>query len=163
MSDQSSERITSNIESTKAIQPGQQQESEPGESFKSYMEGGQQPGQAAGGKSEGITPFDLAGQGGMTASAAPSMDSLVGQMNSASSVLGDLQSQLHTKNLNLKQSQKYLLRNKLTSANQDIRSAADKAGVDVGEPPPTSARQSPVTKFLDLSQMGKISSTKLKK
>lgn len=150
MSDQSPERITSNIESTKAIQPGEEQQSQPGESFKSYMEEGQQPGQAAGGKSEGITPFDLAGQGGMAASAAPSMDTLVGQMNSASSVLGDLQNQLHTKNLNLKQSQKYLLRNKLTSANQDIRSAADKAGVNVGDPPPTSARQSPVTKFLGL-------------
>ncbi|WP_420422053.1 hypothetical protein [Simkania sp.] len=149
MSDQAPERITSNIESTKSIQPGEEQQSQPGESFKSYMEGGEQAGQAPG-KSGGITPFDLAGQGGMAASAAPSMDTLVGQMNSASSVLGDLQNQLHTKNLNLKQSQKYLLRNKLSSANQDIRSAADKAGVGVGEPPPTSARQSPVTKFLGL-------------
>lgn len=141
---------STNIQPSKGIQPGEEQQPQPGESFKSFMEEGQQPGQATGKPSQGITPFDLAGQGTMGTTSGPSMDTLIGQMNSTSSVLGDVQNQLHTKNLNLKQSQKYLLRNKLTSANQNIRSAADKSGVEVGDPPPTSARQSPVTKFLGL-------------
>jgi len=150
MADPTPDRIpATNIEPSKSIQPGEEQQPEPGESFKSFMKEGQQTGQAPG-KSEGMTPFDLAGQGTMGTTTGPSMDTLLGQMTSTSSVLGDVQNQLHTKNLNLKQSQKYLLRNKLSSANQDIRSAADKAGVDVGDPPPTSARQSPVTKFLGL-------------
>lgn len=134
---------------SKSIQPNEESLSQKGDAFKSLMEDKQQLNQVPG-RSEGITPFDLAGQGTIGIPTGPSMDTLVGQMNSTSSVLGDLQNQLNTKNLNLKQSQKYLLRHKLTSANQDIRSAADKAGVPVGNPPPTSARQGPVAKFLGL-------------
>ena len=140
----------SNIQPSKGIEPTEEQLSQKGEPFKSLMAGDQQTGQTMGKPSEGITPFDLAGQGAMRTTTGPSMDTLLGQMSSTSSVLGDVQNQLHTKNLNLKQSQKYLLRAKLTSANQNIRSAADKSGVDVGPLPPTSARQSPVKKFLNL-------------
>lgn len=153
MAEGSERTPATNIEPSKAIQPEEEQKQPKpdGESFKSFMGEGKQ-GQAAGAKAEGITPFDLAGQGMQTA--GPTTDTLLGQMNSAAGVLGDLQNQLHTKNLNLKQSQKYLLRNKLTSANQNIRAAATKAGVDVGDPPPTSSRQSPVTKFLGLIMDG---------
>lgn len=148
MADATPNKIPTNIEATKAIQPDEEQQSQPGDSFKSLM---QEDGKAqtTPGKSEGMTPFDLASQGAVQTT-GPTHESLMGQMNSTSSVLGDLQTQLNTKNLNLKQSQKYLLRNKLTSANQNLRSAANKSGAEVGDPPPTSARQSPVTKFLGL-------------
>lgn len=137
-----------NIDPTKAIQSGEEHEPQPGQSFQSYMQEGQGPGQTPGRPGE-VTPFDLASQGQLPGS-GPSTDTLLGQMNSASSVLGDLQKQLNTKNLTLKQSQKYLLRNKLSSANQNIRSAASKAGVDVGPPPSATARATPINKFLAL-------------
>lgn len=140
-----------NIQPSKPIGPGEEQPAEPGTAFKEYMqESKSQPGA---GKQEGVSPFDLAAQGKVPGT-GPTPDSLKGQMNSVSSVLGDVQNQLHTKNLNLKHSQKYLLRNKLTSANENIRSAAGKAGADVGPPPSTSSRQSPVAKFLSLVSDG---------
>ena len=149
MADNSPEDIspTTNIGSPKSIQPGEEQMPKPSQSFESYMkEGGTQ---ATPEKSEGISPFDLAGQGQANAT-GPTHESIMNQMNSTSSVLGDLQNQLNNKNLNLRQSQKYLLRNKLTNANELIRSAASKTGVDAGPPPAQLSRQSPINKFLGL-------------
>lgn len=117
-----------------------------GKSFDSYMN---EPAQSSTGASQaqGVSPFELAAQKPL-ATQTPTMDSINSQMKSASGVLGDIQSQLNTKNLKLKQSQKYLLRNKLSEANAHIRTAATKAGVDVGEPPSMTGRQNPIQKYL---------------
>lgn len=135
----------SNIDPTKSIQSGEQ-EQKPSQSFDSFMK----EGQGSTPKTEGPSPFDLVAQGKTALSSGPTHESILGQMNSTSSVLGDLQTQLNKKNLNLRQSQKYLLRNKLTSANQNIRAAAKKTGVDVGEPPAQLNRNNPVVKFLGI-------------
>jgi hypothetical protein len=94
--------------------------------------------------------MELAGAEKQTSMTGPSHESISNQISSTSSVLGDLQNQLNNKNLNLRQSQKYLLRNKLASANQNIRTAATKAGVDTGSPPSQFSRQSPINKFLGM-------------
>lgn len=117
-------------------------------SFESYMNepmppGGGQSAQSA----RGVSPFELAAQHPMQTQ-APTMDSINSQIKATSGILGDIQSQLNTKNLNLKQSKKYLLRNKLSEANAHIRTAAGKTGVDVGDPPSMTARQSPIQKYL---------------
>jgi hypothetical protein len=138
----------SNIDPTKSIQPGGDQGAKPSQSFESFMKEGQ--GAQGGNKTTGPSPFDLAAQGKAAITTGPSHESVLGQMNSTSSVLGDLQTQMNNKNLNLRQSQKYLLRNKLTSANQNIRTAAQKTGVDTGELPSEFNRKNPVTKFLGL-------------
>lgn len=138
----------SNINPTKPIQLGEDQGAKPSQSFESFMKEGQ--GSQGGIKAEGPSPFDLVAQGKAAVTTGPTHESVLGQMNSTSSVLGDLQTQMSNKNLNLRQSQKYLLRNKLTSANQNIRTAAQKAGVDTGEPPSQFNRKNPVTKFLGL-------------
>ena len=139
----------SSIDPTKSIQPGDQEQKSPTGDFQSMMQEGQNP-QAAGGKPEGPSPFDLAAGGQQTGMTGPTHESVVGQMNSASSVLGDLQDQMSNKNLNLRQSQKYLLRNKLTSANQNIRAATNKTGADTGPPVTQFSRQNPINKFLGL-------------
>lgn len=95
------------------------------------------------------SPFDLA-QGNSKQLAQPTPETLLGQMQSVSGVLGDVQNQLHTKNLKLKPSQKYLLRNKLNESNSQIRGAASKLGVDVGQPPSKSLRQNPAARFLSI-------------
>ncbi len=150
MADGRPEEISSatNIDPTKSIQSEEQEQPKPSQSFDSFMkEGGPQ---TPGAKTEGPSPFDLAAQGKAAVSTGPTHESVLGQMNSTASVLGDLQSQLNNKNLNLRQSQKYLLRNKLTSANQNIRTAAQKTGADVGPPVQQFNRKNPVNKFLGL-------------
>ncbi|MCB1107525.1 MAG: hypothetical protein KDK76_05455 [Chlamydiia bacterium] len=151
MADNRPEEISSptNIDPTKSIQPGEQEQSKPTGDFQSFMKEGQGP-QSPGTKTEGPTPFDLAASGQQAVTPGPTNESILGQMNSTASVLGDLQNQLNNKNLNLRQSQKYLLRNKLTSANQNIRAAASKAGVDTGPPLSQFSRQSPINRFLGI-------------
>lgn len=141
------------IESTKPIQSGEEKQSQPGDAFKSIMQEGEQT-EGTAQKTSNVTPFDLAAEGHIQ-TAGPSLDTLLGQINSTSSVLGDVQNQLHTKNLKLKPSHKYLLRSKLNHANENIQLAAKKAGIEIkNNPLATSTRQSPVTKFLNLISDG---------
>lgn len=133
------------IDPTKSRQPGEEKPQQaPAKPFSSYM----------GEKTEGPTsaqpsPMDIAkGQVGPTSQ--PTMESVHAQMKSASSTLGDINTQLQTPNLKLKRSQNYLLRNKLSDANQNIRTAASKVGVDVGKPPQTSGHQNPIARYLNM-------------
>ncbi|MCY3974098.1 MAG: hypothetical protein OXF02_00925 [Simkaniaceae bacterium] len=121
-----------------------------GKSFRSRM----QPDTATPGStsSEGTksTPFDLASREAAPLDPHPSTDTILHQMTTASSALGDLQNGLHTKNLTLTRTQRYLLRSKLTKAHEHIRGASRKTGVDVGDPPSSPVRRSPVDRFLGL-------------
>ncbi len=141
--------IPENIPHTPSIgpqQPIEEGQQQPGHSFETFMN---DKTTNKGPDSTPITPFDLA-QGQAQHMGAPSHATIQAQMNSTSGVLGDIQQQLQTKNLKLKQSQKYLLSNKLSDANSYIRSAAGKVGVDTGEPPSKLTRQSPISRFLAL-------------
>ncbi len=131
---------------------GFNQEGESTRSFQSYMEG-QTPSQATNPNASGPTPAQLVSQQSATMG-PPSMESVIAQMNTSSTSLGDLQNKLQTPNLNLKSSQKYLLRNKLTEANTQIRAAATKTGVDVREMPEGASSQNPMTRFLALVSDG---------
>jgi hypothetical protein len=136
---------TPDIQPSKPVSGDEGPQKSPQKPFESYMQEGGKTAQA-GGK---VSPFDLAGQAGGAGKAA-SMDTVLGQMNAASGALGDLQNKLNTKNLKLKQSQKYLLRNKLSEANSQIRGAAEKSGVKMDTPPPSMTRQNPIARFLGL-------------
>ena len=136
------------IDPTRPLEEGEQPQKEPSRSFKSVMNE-QNEAQVQGSKANQPSPFDLPQDGKMQLP-APTQASIVAQMNSTSSVLGDVQNQLNTKNLQLKPSQKYLLRNKLTESNSLIRSAVSKVGVDPGPLPQGLSQQSPIAKFLSL-------------
>jgi len=84
------------------------------------------------GKPMGISPFDLA-HGQTALSAGPNFDTLLSQVKSSQTMLGDMTNDLHTKNLKLKQSQKYLLRNKLKNANGYLKAANGKLGAPIPE------------------------------
>ncbi|MES2345629.1 MAG: hypothetical protein V4494_06820 [Chlamydiota bacterium] len=118
---------------------GQETGKAPDQTFKSLMDSKgsstQIPG-APGSKVPAATnsPFDLAaGAGGRPLATGPTLQSLLTQAAQAQTTLGDISNSLSTPNLKLKQSQKYLLKNKLTSANTHLRSANAKLGV----PPPS--------------------------
>jgi hypothetical protein len=136
------------IDPTRPISEDEQPQQQPTRSFKSVMNE-QNEQQVQGSQSHQPSPFDLP-QGGKAQLPAPTEASVVAQMNSTSSTLADIQNQLNTKNLQLKPSQKYLLRNKLTESNSLIRSAATKVGVDPGPLPQGASQQSPIAKFLSL-------------
>jgi hypothetical protein len=145
---------TDKIEATPPI--GQETGKAPNQTFKSFMEKGsstQIPG-APGSKVPAATnsPFDLAaGAGGRPLATGPTMQSLLSQAVQAQTTLGDISNSLNTPKLKLKQSQKYLLKNKLTSANAHLRSANAKLGIEPpaaeAEPPSTT---NPAHKFLSL-------------
>ena len=101
-------------------------------------------------KSEGPSPLDLASGTMQPLQVGPTNESIMSQMHSTSSVLGDLQNRLSQKNLNLKQSHKYLLKNKLSSAHQNIQTVASKMGAETTQPPALMSRSNPVHKFLGL-------------
>jgi len=120
----------------------------PGKSFEEYMEKvGHPPGQTLGTQTSSVSPFQLA-QGQLPLGTGASFDSLLSQVKSAQGMLGDISNHLNTKNLKLKQSQHYLLRNKLTDANTHLRAANAKMGVQVPEQPP-STNGGIIGKFLD--------------
>ncbi len=138
---------SSKIDPSKSIQPGEEspQKGTAKQPFSSYMKEGTQGAAQTGQPS----PMDIA-KGPPLPASQPTMESVHAQMQSASSSLGDVQSYLNTKDLKLKRSQNYLLRNKLSDANENIRSAAQKTGVDTGPKPKVTARQNPIARFLGL-------------
>ena len=117
-------------------------------SFQSYMQAGEANPLTQAPKTAQVSPFDLAH--GTVPPAGPTMGTLIAQASSAQSGLGDLSNQLNTPNLKLKQSSKYILKNKLASAKAHIRSASVKAGAKETPDSEVPAGAGPVQKFLAL-------------
>lgn len=140
---------TPSSESTKRIEM-QGEGKQPAQSFETFM---QRPENEPGaGKTAEPSPFDLPQGRGQGTQAPPTVDSVLEQMNTTQDHLSTIKEQLNDKNLKLKQSQKYLINNKLQDANGNIRSAASKTGVDVPSLKRSTSRQSPVGKFLGIIQ-----------
>lgn len=117
-------------------------------SFESAMEkAAQQPSPGT----KGVSPFDLAQ--GQPLTQGPSFDSLLSQTKSVHGMLGDINTQLQTKNLKLKQSDRASLRSKLTSANSYLKAANVKLGAEVVEEP-TSEGGGILGKFLGYVAQG---------
>jgi len=140
-------RLT-NINPAKSIEPAKQETPKTSQSFESFMKDNKPQGSQT--KTEGLSPFDLVAQGKGTLTTGPTNESILGQMNSAACILGDLQDQMNRKNLKLRQSHKYLLRNALTKAHKNIQVAARKTGVNITSTHPPFNRKNLAHKFLDL-------------
>lgn len=142
----------SRLDPLKRVGDEQKQTSTPSQSFESYMEkAASQP--SGPGKSTGVSPFELA-KGNQPLATGPTFDNLLTQVKSAQTMLGDINNQLQTPNLKLKQSQRYLLRNKLTSANSYLNAANTKMGVEAPADSGESKRTGIVGKFLDYVDEG---------
>lgn len=124
-------------------------EKQPGLSFQNYMEAppSAPSGQGVSSTEQVPSPYQIQ-QGQVSSLGTPSMDSLQMQTSQLQNNLNTINTQLNTKNLSLNQSQKYLLRNKLTESNDSIRAAASKSGAEVNPPFTTSNKLNPVAKFL---------------
>ena len=139
------------IDATSPIEPGGTSSGVSGQNtFSSYMN----PTNAEKAQTAAMSqpsPMQLNTQG---ISTPPTPGSIQGQIQSVSGSLGDIKNQLHTKGLKLKQSEKYLLRNKLSQANDHIRGAAKYAGADPGPAPDFNGKKNPIARFLTLVSDG---------
>lgn len=124
------------ISPSKMTKPLTQGEKQAGEEnvrpFAPYMQGkGETNPLATAGKTPQVSPFDLA-QGKVPAP-GPTLDTMQAQAKVAHASMGDITNQLNTPKLKLKQSTKYLLKNKLTAAKGNILSASNKLGAPTVE------------------------------
>jgi len=120
--------------------------SAPGKGFESYMDKAGEQMQGTG-KTTAVSPFDLANAQAPLAT-GPTFDSLISQIKASQTMLGDMNNDLNTKNLKLKQSQRYLLRSKLGNANNYLKAANAKMGAEAPTPP-SSSGGGIMGKFLD--------------
>ncbi|NGX59410.1 MAG: hypothetical protein KR126chlam3_00561 [Chlamydiae bacterium] len=116
--------------------------------FQPYMEGGRPNPLTEGGKSPQISPFDLSQ--GQVPAAGPTFNTIQEQAKAAHATLGDIATQLKTPKLKLKQSTKYLLKNKLSSAKGHIKSASDKLGAPAAQEQEIPKGSGALQKFLGL-------------
>lgn len=144
---------TDRLDPTQSVQPGQGSNAPEAGKFSEHMKSDQnqpanvnQPNQP--------TPMETAQGLNRPPGAPPTMESLQGQMDTTSGRLGDIKKQLHTKGLKLKQSDKYLLRNKLNQANDHLRSTAKHLGADPGDPLDLKRTKNPLNKFLAMVSDG---------
>lgn len=123
----------------------------PSKGFNSYMEKASEQMQGSS-KAGATSPFDLA-QSQPPLASGPTFDSLLNQVKSSQSMLGDMSSDLNTKNLKFKQSQRYLLRSKLKNANSYLNAANAKLGVEASEVAPSTGGGI-LGKFVDYVSQG---------
>lgn len=101
--------------------------------FDSYMQGaGTKTPQGAPGQPAGPTPMEVA-RGPSIATSGISFDSIIAQSGQVQDSLGTVGKQLQDQNLKLKRSQSHLVKQKLGDANDHIRAAASKMGMDLEE------------------------------
>ncbi|NGX39496.1 MAG: hypothetical protein KR126chlam1_00825 [Chlamydiae bacterium] len=141
------------LKPTPSIAEGEQKmPTEAGRSFGSYMEGGETNPLLTSGQSPQVSPFDLAH--GRIPAPGPNFNTIQQQALTSQSTMGDISNQLNTPKLKLKQSSKYLLRNKLTAAKKQILSASNKLGAPIEEGEEAPAGAGPLQQFLSLVASG---------
>jgi hypothetical protein len=116
--------------------------------FSSYMEEAKSSTLGGPAKTPLASPFEIAA-GQTTLPATPTLATLTGQVVNAQSTLGDVNSYLNNPNLKLKQSSKYLLKNKLGDANTHIRTAATRLGVEEKKEEEISPGSGPIARFVN--------------
>lgn len=121
--------------------------------FQSQMQGAGTP--QAGAQQKGVTPMELTENPQAMQTQGPSMQSVVGQINTTQSNIADIKNNLQNNpNLKFKRSQEYLMRNKLTDAQEHIQSASNKVGAPVVPPKQIAAGEGPVGKFIGMVSDG---------
>ena len=131
---------------TKQLMPGDQDKGgmpTPSQPFSSFM---QKPPTPIG-ESSSISPFALM-QGSTPVATTPSTDTMMAQLSKMQATSLDIRNQLATPNLKLKSSTKYLMRNKLSEANDNLRALNSKIGASIPAEPAQSAMVGPLGKFL---------------
>lgn len=100
----------------------------------------------------GVTPMDLS-KGNAVPSGGPTLASLLNQVTTTQESLTNIQKQLKTPKLKFKRQHQYLIKNKLSDANDHLRAAESKLGInDPNKKPPPGA--GPLERFISLVSDG---------
>lgn len=141
--------VTEPSKATKPIQEGEPKAArDMVRPFRPYMEGREPNPLVETGKTPQVSPFDL--ERGRVPASGPNFNTLQEQAKNAQATLGDINNQLNTPKLKLKQSTKYLLKNKLTSAKGHIKTAGQKAGAPEVEEEEVPKGAGPLQRYLAL-------------
>lgn len=117
--------------------------------FSSFMQrGAEQNPLLAAGKMPQVSPFDLAH--GKVPAPGPTLSTIQQQALAAHTTLGDISNQLNTPNLKLKQSTKYLLKNKLSGAKGQIQSASTALGAPLLAEESKEGGGNPLQKYISM-------------
>lgn len=100
--------------------------------FESHMQGSRAQGNAQQQPAGVPNPMEAA-RGSSISASGISFDSILAQGKQAQDTLGTVEDQLKNKNLKLKRSQSHLVRQKLGDANNYIRAAGSKLGLNLSE------------------------------
>jgi len=119
--------------------------------FKSEME--QAPGKDETTGPQAVTPMELA-KTGVPTGESPTIESLLGQVNTAEGTVRTIQKNLNTPNLKFKHSHQRLLENKLTEAKDNLTAASEKLGVPKVPEQAIPAGATPITRFLNFVTTG---------
>ena len=117
------------------------------QSFASFMQNAA-PGAKAPATAQMISPFDLAHTGQQGPAGGPTVDSLLAQIQLSQNTMGDIQNQLSYPDLKLKSSYKYIVKNKLSDATDNLRAANAKLGGNVPEEGLQTQGTGPLSRFL---------------
>ncbi|HAZ15310.1 MAG: hypothetical protein A2Y28_00425 [Chlamydiae bacterium GWC2_50_10] len=125
----------------------------PATPFSTYMP--PQEAAAIGKPSATQSPFDVM-QSQSVAASGGNINTLLSQVQTAQTTLGDLTNSLNTPKLKLKQSQRWLLKNKLANSNAHLRSVNEKLGVNPGPEIEEPSAGGPATTFLSYVTDGQL-------
>ncbi len=120
----------------------------PTQQFSAYMEEAKSSTLGGTTKAPLSSPFEIAA-GQTILPASPTVDTLRTQVVNAQSTMGDINNYLTNKDLKLKQSSKYLVKNKLQDANQHIRTATTRMGAEVPAEAEISPGAGPISRFIN--------------
>lgn len=136
------------IGATRPIEPsGEEKLGVPAQPFSSYMEEAKSSTLGGSTKTPLASPFDIAA-GQTRLPAVPNLETITNQVTVAQSTLGDVNSYLSNPNLKLKQSSKYLLKNKLQDSNTHLRTAATRLGAEPATEEEISPGSGPISRFI---------------
>ena len=126
---------------------------QPPSNFQAYMQDtAPSKGESTTPAANGPTPMDVT-RGASFSTSGISFDTLLAQANGAQDSLGTVESQLNDKKLKLNRSQSHLVKQKLSDANEHIRTAGGKLGLSLAENQ-LPAGLSPIARFIAMINDG---------
>lgn len=102
----------------------------------------------------GLSPAEVQPTAGVAQNVQPSLDSVLAQIGTAQDSLGNLQNKLNTKDLQLTNAQKSLLKSKLSSGATHLRGVNDALGIEQPQAPQTG--KGPLAKLMGYIADGEV-------
>ena len=104
----------------------------------------------------GLSPAEVQPSANAVQNVKPSFDSVLAQISTAQDGLGSLQNKLNTKDLQLTNAQKSLLKSKLSSSATHLRGVNEALGVEPPPAPPLQTDKGPLSKIIGYIADGEV-------